>query len=71
MKDSTARKITLNLSEDNFNAVNLLSERLQVNKTFVVNQAIKLENYIQEVMARGGKLIIEEKDGKQREVVIR
>jgi len=71
MRDNTARKITLNLSDENFRTVNHLAERLQVNKTTVVNQAIKLEGFIQEVIARGGKLLVVEEDGTKKEVLIR
>lgn len=61
-------KITVNLVDRGAVALNELCERTGLNKTDVVNRALQLYNFADELMAKDGKLISEDAEGKRMRV---
>ena len=68
---SEVTKITVNLTNENVKSVERLAADLQINKTIVINKAIRLEEMMQDAVRKGGKIMIEDKDGRVRELVLR
>ena len=69
--DSTAVKVTMNLTSDNVDYIEKTADKPGQTKTGVVNHAISLDKYFREAIERGAKILIEEKGGQLREVLIR
>jgi hypothetical protein len=67
----TVQKVTLNLTEENVRSVEKIAQDLDTNKTTVVNRAIILEKLVHEANSRDAKILIEEKDGSIKELIIR
>jgi len=66
-----SEKVTMNLTTENIAFVKQLAHKTGMNNTSVVNHAISLEQYVRNAIERGAKLLIEESDGKVKEVLIR
>jgi predicted DNA binding CopG/RHH family protein len=62
-------KITFNLPKKEFDILNLLAEELKMTKTDVIRRGLKLENYIQDVIEKKEKILIE-KNGVYKELII-
>lgn len=68
----TVRKVSLNLPNKEVRIMEDLAEDLQITRTEVIRRALRNEKYIQEILGRGAKLLIKDKDSDQlREVVFR
>jgi outer membrane lipopolysaccharide assembly protein LptE/RlpB len=64
-------KVTVNLTEENSNFLTELSNQLNINKTTVINKAIRLEKFILDVEKQEQKIYIQNKDGSRKEVIFR
>lgn len=64
-------KVTVNLTEENSEIVNQLSNEQKVNKTTIINKAIALEKFISDALKNEQKIMIVDKDGTRREIVFR
>ncbi len=69
MNDVT--KLTVNIANDNLAIVKELASKQSTNMTTVINKAIQVEKFIQEVRDRGEKILIEDRSGKVKEVIFR
>ena len=64
-------KVTVNLTEDVYNALSELSEARGVTKTQALREAIKTEEFFRNEIRSGHKILIEDEDKKYRQVLIR
>jgi hypothetical protein len=65
------RKITMNLTNANVDFVEKLSEKINQTRTTIVNHAIDLERIFRTEVENGSKILIEDKNGNTKEVIIR
>lgn len=64
-------KISANLPQADFALLQDLADRLGINMTDVLRNAIQLEDFIQRVRGDEGKVIIKRKDGAMQELLTR
>jgi hypothetical protein len=64
-------KLTINLTQDVARDVRGLADREGTTVTSIVNKSIKLEKYMSDAVSRGAKILVEERDGKTKEVFLR
>lgn len=64
-------KISANLPQADFELLQDLADRLGINMTDVLRNAIQLEDFIQKVRGDEGKVIIKRKDGAMQELLTR
>jgi hypothetical protein len=64
-------KISANLPQADFELLQDLADRLGINMTDVLRNAIQLEDFIQKVRREEGKVIIKRKDGAMQELLTR
>jgi hypothetical protein len=65
------QKLTLTLSDKDYQAIEELAKKTEVSKTDVVRRAIDLAQWYETERAAGSKILVERPDGKLREVVTR
>jgi predicted transcriptional regulator len=63
-------KVSLNLPEEDVEVLRQLAEKRKTTLTQVLRRAIASENYFDEEVAKGAKILLE-KDDRLREVVFR
>lgn len=64
-------KMTLNITQDNFVAIEEISKDTGMNKTDVINKAIVIEKFFNDVKKKDQKVLIQSEDGSLREVIFR
>lgn len=62
-------KLTVNLSQEVIDAVEELAERVGCTRTEVLRRAIGTHKYMMDEVRKGNKILIEDKQGKLREVI--
>lgn len=62
-------KVTVNLPEDAVELIKKLAEQRNVSSTEVLKQALRTENFFNGVKESDGRILIEEKNGKVKEVI--
>lgn len=67
---SRADRVTLDLGPDSSQRLARLQERLEASKIGVFKQSLRLLEYLLDLEERRAKFVVEEKDGRQREVVL-
>jgi predicted transcriptional regulator len=64
-------KMSVNLSADVVKALRELAEKRNTTMTEVLRQAIGTEKFLEEVTSEDGKILVEDKKGKVRQLVFR
>ena len=64
-------KMSVNLSSEVIDVLRELAQKRGTTMTDVLRQAIGTEKFIDEVNEDGGKILIEDKNGKMRQLVFR
>jgi len=64
-------KLTVNLPEREMATLRKIAAKRDISLTDAVRRAIAMEQYVDEVQAEGGKLIVEQRDHTMRELVLR
>lgn len=64
-------KISANFPKDDLELLRSLAERLGINMTDVLRNAIKLEEFVQDAKDQGAKVLIKRKDGALQELMVR
>jgi len=64
-------KVTLNITKENYDAVEKLAERMGINKTSVINLAIKTEKYLSDAISEGKKILTRDEKGNFQEIFFR
>jgi predicted transcriptional regulator len=64
-------KISANLSPDVFNALKEIAAKRGVTMTEALRQSISTEKFLQDTIAKNGKILIEDSDKTQRQVILR
>jgi hypothetical protein len=68
---SIAKRVNVSLSEETIALLQGIARRRGVSMTEAVRIAIKTEDYIEQQIESGGKILIEKPDKTMREVVFR
>jgi hypothetical protein len=68
---SVAKRVNVSLSEETIALLQGIARRRGVSMTEAVRIAIKTEDYIEQQIESGGKILIEKPDKTMREVVFR
>lgn len=68
---SVAKRVNVSLSEETIGLLQGIARRRGVSMTEAVRIAIKTEDYIEQQIESGGKILIEKPDKTMREVVFR
>ncbi len=64
-------KVTMNFRQDSLKKLGTIQTQFRrSNKTDANAFAIDIANYLAEQVEKGGKIILKDKDGKEREIVI-
>lgn len=64
-------KVSLNLLHRDIDIINALAQERGVTKTEVIRGAIATEKFLRDAMANGEKILIEDTDGRLRQLVFR
>jgi hypothetical protein len=67
--DASVVKVSFNLPKGELDALRDLAARRHMNMTQALRQAIQTELFIEVQVRDGGKVLIEDRNGRQREVV--
>lgn len=70
-KQKTAKQFTVRLTPEELKALKKLAKSQEITATSALRKAIATEKYLKEQEAKGGKVLIQEKDGTMKEVVFR
>lgn len=62
-------RLSVNISEEVYEALKALAEERGTSVTDILNQAVSLQKYVDEVQRGNGKILIETPKGQIREVV--
>lgn len=62
-------KTSINLSEDAIEDLKQIAEKRKTSVADVIRQAIATEKFVHETTSTGGKILVENKDRKVREVL--
>jgi predicted DNA-binding protein len=71
MDERTSRRLNVIFSERAYDQLNQLAKKKDKPMADVVRDAVALEKWVEETTEKGGRLLVEDRDGKIREVVIR
>lgn len=72
MKNSdAAKRMTVSLSLESSKLLDLLSELQEVSQVEAIRRAISTEAFVQREIRKGGKILVEDTDGKTKELVFR
>ncbi len=66
MTAASKKTMTLNLTDGEMNALDLLADRKDLSKTQVVRQALRLYQTVDVRLARGEKLFFEDEEKKSK-----
>ena len=66
-----AVKVTVNLSEEDVEALKEIAARRGITLTESIRRAIAMERFVDEAQVSGAKILIEEPDKSVRQLVIR
>ena len=55
-------RLTVNLTQRSVNALNRLAERTGYSRTDIINRALQVYDYVDDILDRGGELLIYEPD---------
>jgi hypothetical protein len=69
--DAELVRVTLNLPRSVLDKVERLAAAHGVNKTSIIVRAIELEDFLDSITRRGGKLLVEKANGDINEVIFR
>jgi predicted transcriptional regulator len=64
-------KTSVNLPDETIDALRELAEKRQTTLTEVLRQAVSTEKFFDTTIGRGGKILIEEPDKKQKQVIFK
>ena len=64
-------KTSVNLPQASVDALKALAERTGSSMAEVLRRAISTEKFLNDTVEKGGKVLIQDDDGKQRELLIR
>jgi predicted transcriptional regulator len=64
-------KTSVNLPDETIDALRELAEKRQTTLTEVLRQAVSTEKFFDTTITRGGKILIEEPDKKQKQVIFK
>ena len=64
-------KMSVNLSEDVVNILKKMAEERHTTLTEVLRKAIGMEKFVDDIKKENGKILIEDNNGRIREVVFR
>lgn len=64
-------KMSVTLSEDVVKAIRVLAHRRGTTMTEVIRQAIGTEKFLDDAQAAGGKVLVEDKKGRVRQIIFR
>ena len=67
----TTHRVNVSLSSDVLDKLREIAKERHVSMTEAIRISIKTENYIQEEIKKGGKILVEKPDKTFREVVFR
>lgn len=62
-------RTTVNLPEDEYNALKVLADRRQISFTHGLRQAIQSELFIQSLVDRGARLLVQDQHGDMQQLV--
>ena len=65
------KTVTLNLTNDNLETAKKTAQELGINVTVLINNAIQTELFFQEAKAKGEKILVEDRNGNLRQVILR
>ena len=64
-------KTTVNLPAEALDAIRHIAERRGITMTEAIRQAIATEKFLFDAQKEGGKLLIEERDKKVKQIILR
>ncbi|MDQ6947489.1 MAG: ribbon-helix-helix domain-containing protein [Actinomycetota bacterium] len=68
MADSAPKRVTVTLGESDVERLDEISREGRVSKNDAIRRALATEAFVQRTLAAGRKILIEDADGKIREV---
>lgn len=69
-KPGGVRQLHVNFSDGAYGALQELCEAQSKTMTEVLRDAITLERWVQQIRDEGGRLLVEQRDGSRREVIL-
>lgn len=69
-KPGGVRQLHVNFSDGAYEALQELCEAQSKTMTEVLRDAITLERWVQQIRDEGGRLLVEQRDGSRREVIL-
>jgi ribbon-helix-helix CopG family protein len=65
------KRLNVSFSDSTFRALEELANKKGTSMAEVLRDAIQLEKWVEDARSEGSKLLIEQRDGKVRELVVR
>lgn len=69
-KPGGVRQLHVNFSDGAYESLQELCEAQSKTMTEVLRDAITLERWVQQIRDEGGRLLVEQRDGSRREVIL-
>jgi|EndMetStandDraft_4_1072995.scaffolds.fasta_scaffold04691_5 predicted DNA-binding protein len=63
-------KLSINLSKEVVDVIRGLAERRSTTMTEVIRKSLGTEKYLQDVVDKGGKVLVEDRRGRVRQIVL-
>lgn len=63
-------RLSVNMNQDTHDALMEISGKRHISMTEVIRRAVLVLKYVEDVHARGDKLLIEEQDGRITELIL-
>ena len=64
------KQVTVNFPEETLKAICYLSEKTGLTRTEILTKSIGLYGFVKDIISNGGKILIEDKNGEIREVIL-
>ena len=64
-------RVSANLPEETFKMLKELAAKRGVSMTEILRRAVALEDYVDEAIDEGGKILVEKRDGEMRQLLFR
>lgn len=63
-------KLSVNLSQEIVDVIRGLAKRRSTTMTEVIRKGISLDKYLQDAVDKGGKILVEDRRGRLRQIVL-
>lgn len=63
-------KLSVNLSPEDVEVIRELAKKRSTTMTEVIRKGIGMQKYLQDAVAKGGKILVEDRRGRLREIVL-